>query len=212
MSYVEATGALQPGAPRAPAGRCDGGSCGGRSRSVGLARRRSRSCSRRSSPPGSRRTARTRPTSTRLLAGRRRGSTCSGRTSSGGTPSRAIICGARASIQAGVLATMLAMAIARADRTRRRLLPRRLGQRDRAGDGRAARLPVPDPRGRAGRDPRARRCSTRRSRSASLRSPALIRVARGEALALREEDYVARRGRQRRERRSSSSAATSFRT
>ena len=66
-----------------------------------------------------------------------------------------IIWGSRASIQAGVLRDAARDGDRRADRARRRLLPRLDRPGDRAADRRPARVPVPHPRGRARRDPRA---------------------------------------------------------
>ena len=143
----------------------------------------------RRSRRGSRRTPRRRPTSTHCSPIRRR-STCSGRTSSGATCSRGSS-GARArrcrpassrrcwrmvvavpiGLVAGYYRGWVDAVIARVDR-------------------RAARVPVPDPRGRPRRDPRAVADATRRSRSGSPRCRGSIRVARGETLALREEDFV----------------------
>ncbi len=77
--------------------------------------------------------------------------------------------GARVSMQAGVMATLLAHGRRRAARAGRRLLPR-LGRPGHQPVHRpAARLPVPHPGGRPRRDPRARRCATSSSRSASAR-------------------------------------------
>ena len=122
-----------------------------------------------------------------------RASTCSARTSSAATSSRAIVWGARASIQAGVLATVLAMAVAVPLGLIAGYFRGWLDAVDRAGHRRAARVPVPDPRGRARRDPRAlapERDDRDRDRADSA---GLIRIARGETLPLQEEDYVARR-------------------
>ena len=55
---------------------------------------------------------------------------------------------------------------------------------------RHAGLPVPDPRGRDGGDPRAVAAQRRRSPSASPRSAGSCASTRGEVLALREQEFV----------------------
>ena len=74
-------------------------------------------------------------------------------------------------------------------RARRRLLPRLRRPGHHARHRRRARLPVPDPRGRPRGDPRAV-AAQRRYRARRRGDPGVIRVTRGEALAIREQDFV----------------------
>ena len=57
-------------------------------------------------------------------------------------------------------------------------------------DRRAARVPVPDPRDRARRDPRAVAAQRDDRARRSPACPGLVRITRGETLALREADFV----------------------
>ena len=99
----------------------------------------------------------------------------------------------------------------RADRARRRLLPRLGRPGDLARDRRRARLPVPDPRRRARRDPRPvaaeRHDRARRRRRSGVRPRRARRDARAARGGLRP-----RGGRERRGRCERSSSDTSFPT
>ena len=103
--------------------------------------------------------------------------------------SRVVFDGARVSLEAGVLATLLALVVAVPLGPDGGLLPRLVGPGHLARQRRHARVPVPHRRGRDGGDLRAVAANVVVALGVAA-IPWIVRVMRGEALALREQEFV----------------------